>query len=201
MGKQEWRLILVLTVICVLSGGVLGWVNALTAPVIEEQRELAKQRALQKALPAATTFVEEEALQKELESLGLEGIVEVHRAYHDGEEKGYVFIVEQRGYAGPIRMAVGVTPLGNLSALTVIDQSETPGLGAKIKNDKFLKQPAFQEAQVGAELAVKKDRGEVDAIASATISSRAVVRGVNTALSAAQSLLEVETTSGGEGVD
>jgi len=201
MGKQEWRLILVLTVICVLSGGVLGWVNALTAPVIEEQRELAKQRALQKALPAATTFVEEEALPKELESLGLEGIVEVHSAYHDGEEKGYVFIVDQRGYAGPIRMAVGVTPLGNLSALTVIDQSETPGLGAKIKNDKFLKQPAFQEAQVGAELAVKKDRGEVDAIASATISSRAVVRGVNTALSAAQSLLEVETTSGGEGVD
>ena len=92
-------------------------------------------------------------------------------------------------------------PVGNLSALTVISQSETPGLGAKINNDKFLQQPAFREAKVGMELAVTKDKGEVDAVASATISSRAVVHGVNAALSAAQSLLEVETTSGGDGVD
>lgn len=201
MGKQEWRLILVLTVICVFSGGVLGWVNGLTAPVIEEQRELAKQRSLQKALPAATAFVAEPSIQKDLVQSGVTGIVEVYRAYHEGEEEGFVFILDQRGYAGPIRMAVGVTRSGNLSALTVISQSETPGLGAKIKNDQFLTQPAFRGVKIGDKLAVKKDKGTVDAIASATISSRAVVNGVNAALTAAHTLLEVEKTNGGVNVD
>ena len=201
MGKHEWRLILVLTAICVVSGGVLGWVNALTAPVIEAQKELAKQRALQEALPAATAFAEDPALLNELESSGLTGIVEVYRAYHDEEEMGFVFTVDQPGYAGPIRMVIGITPTGNLSGLTVISHTETPGLGAKITDTQFLAQPAFREAKIGTVLAVTKDKGKVDAIASATISSRAVVHGVNAALSAAQSLLEVETTSGGVGVD
>lgn len=201
MGKQEWRLILVLTVICVLSGGVLGWVNALTAPAIETQEEMAKQLALQEALPVATTFTEETTILDELKRAGQTGIVEVYRAYHDEEQQGFAFVVDQQGYAGPIRMVIGVTQTGNLSGLTVISQSETPGLGAKIKNELFLKQPAFREAKAGAALAVTKDKGEVDAVSSATISSRAVVRGVNAALSAAQTLLEVEKTNGGVNVD
>lgn len=201
MGKYEWRLILVLTVICVLSGAVLGWVNSLTAPAIEEQEKLAKQRALQKALPTATEFVEEPAILAELASTDRTRIAEVYRASDEGNPRGYVFIVEARGYAGPIRMAVGVTVEGNLAAISVISQSETPGLGAEVKNDKFLTQPAFREAKVGTELAVKKDRGQVDAVASATISSRAVVRGVNAALSAAQVLLGSEQTSGGDHVE
>ncbi|NLW59099.1 MAG: RnfABCDGE type electron transport complex subunit G [Firmicutes bacterium] len=201
MGKSEWRLIMVLTVICVVSGGVLGWVNALTAPVIKAQEELAKQRALQEALPAATTFVEEKEFLGKTESSGRTGIVEVYRAYDDAEAKGFVFIVDQKGYGGPIRMVIGVTATGNLSGVKVISHSETPGLGAKITDAQFLTQPAFREAKAGMALAVTKDKGEVDAIASATISSRAVVHGVNAALSAAQSLLEVEATNGGVDVD
>ncbi|HHW11619.1 MAG TPA: RnfABCDGE type electron transport complex subunit G [Firmicutes bacterium] len=201
MGKHEWRLILVLTVICVVSGGVLGWVNTLTAPAIRAQEELAKQRALQEALPGTTTFTEEPALRKELEEAGLAGIVEVYRAYRDEEEMGFVFTVDQQGYGGPIRMVIGVTASGNLSGLTVISHTETPGLGAKITDARFLTQPAFREAKTGEVLAVTKDKGEVDAITSATISSRAVVRGVNTALSAAQSLLDAEAMNGGVDVD
>ena len=74
MGKYEWRLILVLTAICVFSGGVLGWVNSLTAPVIEAQQELAKQRALQEALPDATVFTEDPTLLAELEGAGRSGL-------------------------------------------------------------------------------------------------------------------------------
>ncbi|NLM36829.1 MAG: RnfABCDGE type electron transport complex subunit G [Firmicutes bacterium] len=201
MGKYEWRLIVVLTVICVLSGGVLGWVNSLTAPAIAEQEKLAKQRALQEALPMATEFAAEPAILPELVSKDRTRVAEVYRAYSEDKPQGYVVIVEARGYAGPIRMAVGVTAEGNLAALAVISQSETPGLGAEIKNKSFLTQPAFRRAKVGTELAVKKDRGEVDAVSSATISSRAVVRGVNAALTAAQVLLERDQTSGGDHID
>ncbi len=197
MGKQEWRLVIVLTVICVVSGAILGWVNSLTEPVIQEQNELAKQKALQMALPTANGFRSETALLKELQQTGPTGIVELHRGFRDEQPAGFVFIVDQQGYASLIRMAIGVTQEGNLAGLNVISQAETPGLGTKVTSEEFLNQQAFQEATTNQKLAVTKDKGEVEAIASATISSRAVVRGVNAALAAGRSLLEAEKETGG----
>lgn len=197
MGKQEWRLIIVLTVICVVSGAILGLVNSWTEPVIQEQSELAKQKALQTALSTATEFRPETALLKEVELDGTTGIVELYRGFRNEQPEGFVFIVDQQGYASVIRMAVGVTQEGNLAGLNVINQGETPGLGAKVTNENFLNQRAFREATVDRQLAVTKDQGEVEAITSATISSRAVVRGVNAALAAGRSLLAAEKEMGG----
>lgn len=194
---KEFRLVLVLTVICVVSAAILGWVNALTEPVIQTQRELAKEKALQEALPVASEFQAEINLVEELEKAGVTGIVEVYYGYHDGERKGFVFIVDQQGYASLIRMVIGVTADGNLAGLTVISQTETPGLGAEVTDEEFLAQPAFRNATIGDQLAVTKDKGEVEAIASATISSRAVVNGVNAALAASSFLLEAENPIGG----
>jgi electron transport complex protein RnfG len=65
-----------------------------------------------------------------------------------------------------------------VEGLQVLSHTETPGLGAEITK------PAFQSQFAGkgssGPLAVNKDGGEIVAISSATISSRAVVKGVNT---------------------
>ncbi|HHT49185.1 MAG TPA: RnfABCDGE type electron transport complex subunit G [Firmicutes bacterium] len=190
---KELRLVLVLTVICVVSAAVLGLVNALTAPAIKAQNEMAQQKALQEALPAASQFRAETSFQAEEST----GVVGVYRGYQGSQLEGLVFIVEQRGYADVIRLAVGVTKDGNLAGLTVISQAETPGLGAKITGEKFRAQKAFRDATNQDQLAVTKDKGQVEAITSATVSSRAVVRGVNAALAISRSLLAGEAQIGG----
>jgi electron transport complex protein RnfG len=54
----------------------------------------------------------------------------------------------------------------------VLEQKETPGLGTKMTEDKFLNQ--FKGINISDfKLAVKKDGGDVDALTGATISSRA----------------------------
>jgi electron transport complex protein RnfG len=199
MGKYKYELLLiiVLTVICVVSGGILGLVNAWTEPVIQAQKELAKEKALREVLPLATAFRAEEAELDKFTQSGFTGLVEIYRGLRVGQPEGFVFIVEQQGYASLIRMVIGITQAGNLAGVKVTSQSESPGLGAKITNAEFLTQQAFQEATSGSQLAVTQDRGEVEAITNATISSRAVVRGVNAALAASHSLLVAENQIGG----
>ncbi|HEY8392128.1 MAG TPA: RnfABCDGE type electron transport complex subunit G [Capillibacterium sp.] len=194
---KEWRLIIVLTVIALVSGAILGLVNVWTEPVIKEQEALAKQKSLQQALPEAAEFRAETALLEELPPDETTGITELYRGFRAEQPVGFVFILNQRGYASGIQMAVGVTQEGKLAGINIISQGETPGLGARVTDEEFLNQQAFREATVKRQLAVTKDQGKVEAITNATVSSRAVVRGVNAALAAARSLLAAEKEMGG----
>ena len=85
-------------------------------------------------------------------------------------------------------MMVGVKD-GAVSGLSIISHAETPSLGAVIaeSNENGI---AFRDQFTGktGELAVDKDGGDIDAVTSATISSRAVVAGVNAALACAHRL-------------
>ena len=78
---------------------------------------------------------------------------------------------------------------GNMLGISVIDQSETAGLGA-VCAAKTSAGEAFrgQFEGVSGTVAVSKDGGELDAITGATITSRAVCRGVNAALACAANL-------------
>jgi electron transport complex protein RnfG len=67
---------------------------------------------------------------------------------------------------------VGFRADGVIQNIEVLEQKETPGLGTKIKDEKFLKQ--FRDKQASKfNLKVTKDGGEVDALTGATITSRA----------------------------
>jgi electron transport complex protein RnfG len=67
---------------------------------------------------------------------------------------------------------VGFKPDGTIQNIEVLEQKETPGLGTKMKDDKFLAQ--FRGKNPSAfNLKVTKDGGEVDALTGATITSRA----------------------------
>ncbi|MBT8271616.1 MAG: FMN-binding protein, partial [Bacteroidia bacterium] len=76
------------------------------------------------------------------------------------------------GYNGLIKIMVGFDPDGTIRNIAVLEQKETPGLGTKIKNEKFIRQFRGKHPST-FDLRVKKDKGEVDAITGATITTRA----------------------------
>ena len=86
---------------------------------------------------------------------------------------------------------VGFDTTGVIIGTAVIKAAETPGLGDKIKTEKFSGQ--FVEKKLrpwDAPLAVTKDQGQVDAITAATISSRAYCDAVNRAAEAYKKVLD-----------
>ena len=92
-------------------------------------------------------------------------------------EAGYaVEGVSQSGYGGEIRLMVGFKPdRKTVISYRVLAASETPGLGMKLKTPEFSGQFAGKD---GTALKVKKDGGEIEAITSATITSRAVCEAI-----------------------
>ena len=117
------------------------------------------------------------------------------RSVHKGE-KGYVIETCSYGYAGEITMFVGVSKEGKVTGLVVRDLSETYGLGREaLTNVDFLKQflnssgsfavatsgaDAFSGATTTAE--PEGDTVDVDALTGATVTSKAIVRCVNSAV-------------------
>jgi len=93
-----------------------------------------------------------------------------------GQVAGHTAQITVQGYGGPIEITIGVDTEGTLTGISVsgADFAETAGLGAKTK------EPAFMEQFAG--LTGSAAIGEnVDAVTAATISSEAVVGGVNNA--------------------
>ena len=86
------------------------------------------------------------------------------------------------GYGGPIQVTVGLDVKGNVVQVRVVScDGETPGLGAKIKEDDFLSQfvgsfDFFLKGDTGTSIA-----SPIDGVTSATYSSRGVVEAVNQA--------------------
>lgn len=155
------KLILVLTIICVIAAFLLGLTYNLTAEKIKYQEEMAEKRALKSVLLGAADF-SKKISGKEIEYYkGLDS---------SGEVIGYAFIGEGKGYSSIIRIMIGVDMQNNIKGINIIAQQETPGLGTKVG------EPRFQEQFA------KKSIDKVDTITGATISSRAVRDIVKTAI-------------------
>ncbi len=118
------------------------------------------------------------------------------RSVHEGEN-GFVIETVTQGYADEITMYIGVSRAGKVTGLVVSEAHETFGLGNQALTDhvflsQFLNQSgsfavAAQEADAfsGATEESAEPEGEtidVDAITGATVTSKAVVRCVNSAV-------------------
>lgn len=122
-------------------------------------------RIMQTILPGSTDFVVEPYAGDDANI----------RSVHKGEN-GFVIETVTAGYADDIRMMVGVSNEGTVTGLVVMEMAETFGLGAEALTDHvFLAQllNTSGEAEVGT---------NVDAITGATVTSKAVVRSVNSAV-------------------
>lgn len=114
----------------------------------------------------------------------------VYAASTGGTLTGYVIEVKPSGFGGEIDMLVGVDTSCTVTGISIISHGETSGLGAVAASGSQAG-VSFRSQYVGASgtLAVKKDGGGIDALTGATVTSRAVTDGVNTALACAGALL------------
>ena len=176
LGIYILRLSLTLLIITGVVAGGLAGVNAITADRIAAIQAEKTQKAIAQVLPGPGT-PEEVPLPADAP------VAAVYRLAPEGEPVRYAVEVRPAGFGGEISMMVGVVETGEILGIAIIDHSETAGLGAVAAAD-TAKGRQFRDQFPGLSgtLAVKKDGGTVDAISGATVTSRAVTQGVNTAL-------------------
>ena len=163
MKKELIKYSALLMGVCACSGLLLTAVYKLTEKRIREQKLLEERLASQEVLPDATTF-KKEVRKGETIEIGLK----------DGKKVGEVYLVTTRGYSGEIKLKVGVDLEEKITGIKILESLETPGLGAKIKEKKFLEQFKGKDRDK-LHLRKKKPSGDIDSITGATISSAAVV--------------------------
>ena len=107
----------------------------------------------------------------------------VYRVYAGGEPRAALFAVSAReGYAGPIRLLVGVDMDGGLTGIHVLEHRETPGLGDLVETSKTDWSRQFQGRYIGdpvaAGWAIRRDGGTFDQLTGASVTPRAIVKAV-----------------------
>lgn len=192
--KEIIKVGLILFVITALSAGLLGFVNAQTAPLIEQNNIIKEQTALKNVMQGAVAFNEVE-VTPELEEL-VEGNGKILKIYKAESASGYdnygiCVITETTGYDVGIQTVTGIdTEHLVVTGVDIISMNETPGLGAKAKNDDFKEQYKLKSYKVGVSKTAATDT-DIQAISGATKTSNGVTNGVNIALRVAEKMEEV----------
>ena len=174
------NMVLVLTGVAVLMGGVLAFVNHVTSGPIDEQKQIALQNGIKTVMQADNITVSKTDTIKTVDAKGKE---QTYIIYNN--EKGAAVESSTMGFGGELRVLVGFDATGNVLGYTLLEHQETPGLGAKA--DQW-----FQQGQKGSiiglnpadGLTVSKDGGRIDAITASTITSRAFLLAVTNAYNA-----------------
>ncbi len=174
MSKKEstfLNMIITLFVITLVAGLSLGYVNDLTVGPKAEAKLARKVNALKQVMAEFDNNPVEEV--KMIKSDQVKDSVEIYSGNLNNELTGIAVVSSsEKGYSGLIKLMVGFQLDGSIKNIVVLEQKETPGLGTKMKGDKFLRQFRGQKP---SEFNVKptKDGGDVDALTGATISTRA----------------------------
>jgi Na+-translocating ferredoxin:NAD+ oxidoreductase subunit G len=163
---QGWLVLFLVSLVAALA---LAGTNEMTKDAIAQRALEAADAARRAVLDNADTF-------EQLQVPNDIGVDNSYRGLKGGQAVGYVAQSTVKGYGGEIEIVVGMDLSGTLTGITVGGPSfsETAGLGDRAKEPAFTGQ--FKGLTLPAKLA-----DNVDAISGATITSSAVVLGVNQA--------------------
>ncbi len=167
-------------IVCLLVAGCW-W---LTHEHIIQREKEDTQSMLSQVFPAERY---DNALADAQQTLSIDGRnIVFFRASLNGKPSGVILTTETQGYGGPIELLTGIDANGTITGVRVIKHKETPGLGDAIElshspwihsfDGKSLQNLTEQQWHV------KKDGGQFDAFTGATITPRAVVKGVHETL-------------------
>ena len=180
------NMVLVLTGVAVIMGGILAYVNHLTEGPINDQKAKALADGIKTVMCVSNLQVSKTDTVRRNDAKGKEMTYIIYQT-QDSQKKDLGAAVESttQGFGGDLKILVGFDPEGNILGYTLLEHAETPGLGAKAdqwfqkgaKGDIIGKNPKEQ-------LVVSKDGGQVDAITASTITSRAFLLAVNNAYKA-----------------
>ena len=177
------NMVVVLTLVSVITGGLLAAVNSVTEGPIQEQKEKALADGIKAVMGAEDIKVTaDDKVNSQVDGKDREYII--HRvANAAGEPIGVAVESASQGFSNDVKVLVGLDKEGTIKGYTILEHEETPGLGARAvdwfqagqKGDIIGKQPSKEK------LTVSKDGGQIDAITAATITSRAFLKAVNNA--------------------
>ncbi len=180
------NMVLVLTLVAVVMGGILAYVNHLTEGPIAEQKAKALADGIKTVMCVDDLTVVKTDTLRQNDAKGKEMTFVIYQTQDaQGKDLGAAVESTTGGFGGNLKVLVGFAPDGKILGYTLLEHAETPGLGAKA--DKW-----FQKGEKGdiigkdpkEPLTVSKDGGQVDAITASTITSRAFLLAVNNAYNA-----------------
>lgn len=185
---SAYTLGIVLFTICIAIAVSVSLVNQITLPIITNSIESSKKTSFKDVFPNSTDFKD---ITSEFPNRDTH-ILEIHKAQGINGVLGYLYIVSTVGYAENIKNLVAIDKeTQTIKSITILKQNETPGLGAKAKDSEFKDQ--FNYLPVGQYIDIIKSNNnikehnniktsKVHAITASTITSNAVVLGVNLVL-------------------
>jgi len=159
---KELYPIIFITLVVLISISLLAFTDYITEAKREEQRELKITKMLSEMFPDMSRY---------------EFVDEIYVVYDDTILIGYAYIARGKGYGGYIDILVGMEDENTIKGINIIKHSESPGLGARIVEDKY------RDQYIGLDIADSEmnfNGGKVDSITGATISSKAVADAVRT---------------------
>ena len=180
---------LVLGLFAIGTVGTVALLQQGTAERIANAEREAQVRALAEILPADSydNHLLDNRIELNAPELGHRSPQSAYLALKGGEPSALILpVTAPDGYSGAIHLLVGIFADGRLAGVRVLSHKETPGLGDKIELAKSDWVRSFEGKSLtdpGEDgWAVKKDRGDFDQFAGATITPRAVVKAVHGAL-------------------
>jgi len=111
----------------------------------------------------------------------------IYRVYAENLPVAALFVISARdGYAGPIRILVGIDVQGKVSGVHVLEHRETPGLGDRVESTKsdwvkqFNGRSLVNPQRDG--WAIRRDGGDFDQLSGASVTPRAIVKALRETL-------------------
>ena len=174
----------ILFAITLIAGLLLGVVYEVTKEPIALQQAKKKNEACKEVFQDAGNF---EVLELSAPETGEKGAATVNEAFkavaEDGTVLGYVLdVTTHEGYNGDIQFTMGIRMDGCVNGISLLSIAETPGLGMKAED---VLKPQFAGKTVSQFSYTKNGAitsDQIDAISGATVTTNALVNGVNTGL-------------------
>ena len=169
--NKIFKPIVVLCAICVVITGALAATNSVTKPVIDEATARAQNEARNELLPEA------EGGFTKVDGIDVENVDDVYAADNG---TGCVITSNSKGYGGTITVMTAFSPEGTIKQIKITEAAETPGFGSNVTDNK-----SYWERYAGLDGTKQLVLGQdVDGWSGATISSKALLRAMNSAIEA-----------------
>lgn len=155
---------------CFIAGIIIAGVYFFTSPIAAQKSVMLRNNSMKSLVEEADTFN------------AIPGKADWYEAKASGKTVAYVIPAEAKGYGGKIKLLVAVSPEDKVIGYDVVSHNETPGLGDGTSKDFFKERINGKSLQ---NLKVVKDpnnKDDVQAITGATISSKAVVSCIKSAV-------------------
>ncbi len=180
------NMVIVLVGVALITGAILAYVNHITTGPILLQSEKTLTEGIKKVMGGGELKVtNNDTITQKIDGKDVSFVIHVTEST-DGKALGAAVESTTSGFGGDLKVLVGFSPVGDILGYTILQTSETPGLGAKAETwfQKDGKGNIIGKNPSEGSLVVSKDGGQVNAITASTITSRAFLKAVNNAYNA-----------------